>query len=837
MSRYINRRTILGTVLVVVLGIFVPPLINVGRFRGSVADALSRALGRPVSVAEVHLRLFPWPGLDLRRVVVQDDPAFSAEPLLRADEVTAAFRLTSLWRGRLEIARLSFSYPSLNLVRAPSGHWNLESLLERARQTPTAPTSKRSAGVRTRFPYVEASGGRINLKLGQEKTVYALSNANFALSSPSEDLWRFDVAANPVRTDANLSDTGSVRLSGTVQRAATLSDTPVNLQLVLNGAQLGQLTKLIYGRDRGWRGTVHVSASVHGTPAALKIAADTSISDFRRYDIAIRGSLRLAARCSGAFSTVTQDLTDIACHAPVGNGSIELHGGVSGVLPPRSYSLTASATGVPAVSVLELARRMKKNLPDDLQASGTLTSEFTVRNNGGGTVWSGSGTTSALNIRSQLLSAPLALGELHLAWGLPAPARGSHAAADVPPSTLLRVSPFPVELGGTAPAKAQAWFARDGYHVDLQGDALLRPLLQVAHAFGVPVPEERVSGSARIDLQISGAWTGFAAPVVTGNLHLHGVTAAVPGFAAPLQLSTAALHLAPDAAALYDMSGSFTGTHLSFTGSVQVPRACTAKTCPIAFQLRADQLSTDELNRLLNPRAQKRPWYDILGERPRPSVLAKVDALGRISAARLNVKTLSARHVSGDVRLASGVLTIRNLRAQVFGGSGTAELRADFTGPQPLYEISGAVQQASVASVAAITRGAWATGRTEATYRITASGWDAAQLRQSAVGTAAFDWRDGSLTGIALTGSAAPLKLRRFQGQLKLDRGQISFPPSRMETPAGIYVVSGTASLDRKLALRITRGKTEGYDVTGTVEKPLVKPAALPVTERAAMKP
>ena len=190
MSRYINRRTVLGVVLILLLGTFVPPLINVSRFRLRVADALGSALGRNVSVGAVHLRLFPRPGLDIEKLVVQDDPAFSAEPLLRADEVTASLRLTSLWRGRLEIASLSLSYPSLNLVRAPNGHWNLESLLERARQIPTAPTPLRSAEARPRFPYLEAKGGRINLKIGQEKTVYALSDANFALSLPSENLWQ-----------------------------------------------------------------------------------------------------------------------------------------------------------------------------------------------------------------------------------------------------------------------------------------------------------------------------------------------------------------------------------------------------------------------------------------------------------------------------------------------------------------------------------------------------------------------------------------------------------------------------------------------------------------------
>ena len=118
-----------------------------------------------------------------------------------------------------------------------------------------------------------------------------------------------------------------------------------------------------------------------------------------------------------------------------------------------------------------------------------------------------------------------------------------------------------------------------------------------------------------------------------------------------------------------------------------------------------------------------------------------------------------------------------------------------------------------------------------------ASGWDANQLRSSAMGSVTFDWRDGSLEHVALTGAPAPLKFRQFQGELTLADGQFTFAPSRLETPGGIYVVSGTASLDRELGLRLMRGKTEAYDVTGTVEKPRVAPVVLPTTQAAAIKP
>jgi hypothetical protein len=305
-----------------------------------------------------------------------------------------------------------------------------------------------------------------------------------------------------------------------------------------------------------------------------------------------------------------------------------------------------------------------------------------------------------------------------------------------------------------------------------------------------------------------------------------------------MQVATAALHLAPDAAAIYNANVAFTGTHLSLTGSLQIPRICPSTPCPIAFQVRADQLSTDELNRLLNPRAQKRPWYAFIGGNPsEPALLAKVVAVGKLSVARMDVKSLTAKRLTGDVSLQSGVLTIRNLSADVLDGTAAGELRADFTAPEPVYTIDGTAQQVQMASVAAITNDAWATGKMNATYRIDASGFDATQLRKSATATAIFEWRGGNLTHVELAGLPKPLKVQRFQGEVTLLDGKLTFKPSKMETVGGIYVVSGTASFDRQLALRLMRGKTEGFDITGTVENPRVQPTVVETKQTAAIKP
>ncbi len=167
-----------------------------GRLKTRIENSVGTALQRRVEISYVHIHLLPAPGFDLDGFVVHDDPAFGAEPVLRAQEVTAVLRLSSLVRGRMEISRLSLTEPSLNLVRRDDGRWNIENFLERTAQIAVAPTGKASSEPRPAFPYIEADRGRINFKFGAEKKPFAITDAKYAFWQDSENTGACDFAAN-----------------------------------------------------------------------------------------------------------------------------------------------------------------------------------------------------------------------------------------------------------------------------------------------------------------------------------------------------------------------------------------------------------------------------------------------------------------------------------------------------------------------------------------------------------------------------------------------------------------------------------------------------------------
>ena len=90
---------------IVVSIIVIPPLVSVNRYKSRIAQAMSNSLGRPARISAVELRLLPRPEFVITDLTVNEDPSYGAEPVLHANTVTAAIRLFSLWRGRLEISQ------------------------------------------------------------------------------------------------------------------------------------------------------------------------------------------------------------------------------------------------------------------------------------------------------------------------------------------------------------------------------------------------------------------------------------------------------------------------------------------------------------------------------------------------------------------------------------------------------------------------------------------------------------------------------------------------------------------------------------------------------------
>lgn len=838
-SRFVRSKPGVATlILVLLLALFlIRP--GAGRLRTRIVSAIGLALGRQVDVSSVRMRLLPHPGFDLENFVVHDDPAFSAEPVIRSQQVTAELRVSSLLRGRLEIARLSLSEPSLNLVRDREGRWNLENLLERAAQIPVAPTRKANTEARPGFPYIEADHGRINLKLEQEKKPYALTDADFALWQESENIWGMRLKAQPVRMDFNLTDTGSVSVNGSWQRAATLRQTPVQFTMQWVGAQLGQVSKLISGKDKGWRGTVKLSATLSGTPAHLMVETDTSVQDFRRYDILGGGALQLSAQCASHYSTVDHTVSNLSCHAPVGNGTVSVTGNIAGIFSSHTYDVELLAKQVPIQSLIALARHAKKDIPDDLVASGKLDASVKVQRAGEGyTEWDGSGESLGVRIGSKLTKTEIVVDRIpfQISRNIE-PNRRNTRRMLAPDEPQLEIGPFNLALGRLSPSLVRGSISRSGYSLLISGDAQFQRLLQAARTLGFHAPQPTADGIARVDLQIAGGWSGFAAPQVIGGVQLQSIRAEVRGLNAPVEISSANLLLTPENVQVQNLTASLAGS--AWHGSLLLPRQCASRDgCPLSFDLHADQIVIDELTQLLNPHPRKQPWYRFLSASTPTATpyLLTIRAAGKLTVDRVAIQNLVATRFSAQVALDDGQLRLSNLRGDLLGGKHIGEWTADFTVKPSEYSGTGTLQRVDLRQLAEAMHDGWVTGTAFANYRVSASGADADELLSSAKVNMRVEVRDGLLPHIVLAERNEPLHIHRLMGNFVLRDGKFEIQQGKLETAGGIYQLSGTASLTRILDLKLVRDGTSGFNITGPLTEPRVAPVKAQET-RAALKP
>ena len=837
-----KRRVAASAVLVLlVLFLFRP---GASRLKSRIITSLSAAVGRPVDLSSAHIRLLPRPGFDLENLVVYDDPSFGSEPMLRASAVTADLRLSSLLRGRLEVAKLDLAEPSLNLVHQAGGAWNLESLLERSARTPLAPTAKTKSEPRPGFPYIEGSSGRINFKNGPEKIPDALTNADFALWQESENAWGVRLKAQPFRGDMNLNDTGLLELSGSWQRSANVRDTPLEFSIEWSRAQLGQVTKFFTGNDKGWRGDLRIDATVTGTPAALKISSTLLADDFRRYDITSEKSLRLAGRCDAEYNAQEHEFPQVACIAPVGAGSITITGEarLSGNHP---YVFDVAVENVPASALGALAKRAKQDVPEDLMLEGRLEGQLSLAaNTSSGGVPRVAGHAEIVGLRASSESEKVELGPVTIpivvttVWQGAArgrvkirPYRGAH----------VDFGPFALERGRVGAATVRGWADRWGYGVNLLGDADIGRTLRLARMFGLHALRTTADGTAQLDLRVGGPWAaengiaGFAGPQVTGSAKLRNVHFDLRGTGEPVEISSAEIEISQDEVHLVKLNAKAAGA--VWKGSLEMPRGCgTPENCPLRFQLIADEFSFDEASAWANAGPGNRPWYRVLGNPQPASMLARVWAFGHLTADRFVMRRASASKVSADLSLKAGKLEISSVNAELLGGTHRGRWHADFSVRPPVCSGSGNLTGMSLANASRLMKDDWVQGTAAASYDVRGS--CTLDFWNSLEGTLQVKVTDGSFPHMFFQDSDEILKIRKFAAQARLHGGTLEVSDGQLDSPQGNYSLSGTATLQREIDFKMTPVSTRsggGYTVTGTLAQPRVR--ALNRTEQARLKP
>ena len=826
--------------LLLIGALVLPPLINISRYQHRISASLAASLGRPVEVSGITLELLPRPGVQIANFVVDSTAGYSAEPILKCSSVTAAFRIMSLWRGRLEIARISLDEPSLNLERAPGGQWNFASVLLQASRTQQAPTGHTVVRGQSRFPYIEATNARINFKHGNEKLPFSFLNADVSIWLENPNEWQLRFAAQPMRTDINLSlaDTGQVQISGSVHRASSANELPLDLQAEWRGAPLGQVTRMFVARDLGWRGNTSVTAHITGVPDALGVQLSAAASDFHRETFQPTHPLNLHATCTATYRHALGSLDTIHCLSPVGSGILALRGTMQQIHTAEPEpDLKLIATHLPADELLELLRHTRGRLNTDITLSGAIDGEVAYgRQPVPAANQTARGSHAVPNSNRIIASGSLLATDLLV--------RGDGMEQILPDlrftvqptaqSFALVLEPAQIDLGGPDPLVANARLTGKGYQLHYSGSALLEHLLPLAHALNVvPAAFQGLQGNGTADynLTVEGEWqlppvVDPAAPlsVLNGTVGLHNADFQPSYLAEPVHIATATATISPAELRWNSVTATLGTTR--FTGNLRIPLPCVAA-CERYFDLSAATVNFGALAASLRGEDEGVMQELINRVRSRSQDWPLLD--GTIHIAHLNAGQVEIANASADLTLRDGSLEVRSLDGRTLGGvlHAMGAVALDST---PSYDAEVQLRHTSAPELAQLLKEHWGPGTIDLYGDLAMSGTTASSLSSSAKGTLHWSWAGGALPQLTST----PLhRFDRWSGDGKVAKGAVAITSSEVTSGGATAVVSGTIGSDRSLDLKVatppkdsTQTETaaaSSISMSGTLAAPVVE--------------
>jgi hypothetical protein len=814
-----RRRIWLALVAVVALlaVLLVPPFISVSRYKSQIASLMASSLGRPVRLSSMRLRLLPRPGFVLYDLTVEDDPTFGAEPLLRANTVTAIIRILSLWRGRLELSEVIVDEASVNLVRRPDGRWNLDPLFQTAASKAGVATST-GENRAVPFPYIAATNSRVNIKNGAEKMPFSLIDADLSFWQEDPGVWRLRLRGQPARTDVSLelADTGVVELNATVHGAPELQQMPVRLDLEWRDAQLGQLTRLVTGSDAGWRGDLRGEVHLDGTADAARITTRLRATGVHRAEFAPAEPMDFDANCSLVYHYSQRGLENLLCDSPIGGGRIRIMGDMLGNGAQPHYSVEMDR--VPVAAGLDALRTVRNGVDPRLVAAGTVTGKVSYAESP-----TGNGAPAKTVVATKVEKSPLArtaargpakagpLSGSFTVEGLQFTGGGLSRPLLAPKMVLepaVTAQGHPQALSGTVAIPAGAAVPltvnmhlgfRD-YQISVRGQASIQRGRELAHAAGISEASalDSLAGDPlTIDLSGQGPWlpteailsteiqpAGAAAAAVIGLVATPGsgdpadpIADSLSGtvtirnanwkadyLASHVEIAEATLHM-DNGDARWDPV-DFAYGPLKATASLTFPKGCNPpETCPAQpvprIKIQFGDLDAATAQTAILGAHEPGTLLSDLIDRLRPASAPAwplIDAA--VSADSLALGPVKMQDATAELHIRPTGIEITSLDARLLDGSlhGTGTL---VIGDKPAYSLTADFTNLNPVAVGQLLGQNWRGGTIDANGKIDLAGYTGEDLADSAKGTLHFEWRHGS-AGSAAASAITPVALGRF---------------------------------------------------------------------------
>lgn len=764
------RNAFLALVLVGVGAWLLPPFFSAEHYRHRLEADLEGVLHRSVTFGKVSFRLLPRPGFTIENVVVGEDPHFGSEPFARVDRIDCALRWQSLWRSRLDFARLQLDHPTLNLVRNERGEWNFENFLLQSGIPAPSLTAPAGAGSgRAGSLELAAEDGRLSFQVGADKKPFAFTELRAVMSiDRAADRIRFRLSGSPLRTDRSLPSPGEVELAGEWTPGNDLGG-PLQATLRTRGGLLYNWVPLLTGRNPELYGVLDADIQLAGSLRVLDLQGDARLTQLHRWQMLPPSDPSpWALHFRGQFDRRIGRVQVESLEASFADSHLHLSGTIDKVSQSPVFDLVLALERSRLEDFVALGRRLWSStgawaVKGRVDGMLTIQGPWAQRRYGGFlgarevliSTGSGDFPVSDVAVRIDERGARLAPLRISLAPHVELVAEGTLDRLSRPPRYELALSAGAVSL------RALLGFGR----------ALSVPALRGLDAEGVATVAVRLSGLA---------WPA-SRPALTARAQLRAARLLVPGLTEPLNLPRVDLRVIEDEI-VADPVVAVMGTSV-FTARL-VRRLAEGRKLPWEFDVRANNLSMEQGALWFEPlgRRQPLPLLDRLpGLSSLParraaasSLFSSLNARGRFTASSVTYRAMTLKDFHSAVEISGRVIQVSKASFLAGGGRGQGSGKVDLTGAPALISadisLAGAGVQSLTGWLPASLRGSH--GSISGSAHLESRGLSREEMSGNLRGQAKVLLKDAAF------GDFDPLgALARVGGLGKLDpaRGQVGF--------------------------------------------------------------
>ncbi len=373
MNRTLRIVAIVAVVLILIL-VIAPFLIPVDKFRPTIQEKASLALGRKVELGNLSLSLLSG-SLFAESISIGDDPKFSSSPFLTAKSLKVGVELMPLiFSKTLNVTGITIVSPEVLLLHNPAGQWNYSTLggaAAKSAQTPAGSTSTSPADLSVQKFTLKDGRITVGSTANQKRSTYdhlSVVASNFSMTS------KF-----PVTVTADLPAGGKFKLDGTVgpidQTDASL--TPLDAKLDISALDLASTGFL--DASAGLSGLLDLSANLASQNGEAETKGNVKLSKA----MLISGGSPAGVPLTVDFDTKYNLQKNSGVLEPstlkIGGATAQLHGTYETGGEATSVNIKLDAKDMPAKDLEAFLPALGIHLPKgaSLQA-GTLNAELNL---------------------------------------------------------------------------------------------------------------------------------------------------------------------------------------------------------------------------------------------------------------------------------------------------------------------------------------------------------------------------------------------------------------------------------------------------------------------------